>query len=314
MNPLCNRLLVNAILFSAMLFGCQPEVEKPAIENCLITKIDGLDLVPVTVNGQNAPPLITTRSTVFTYDANSRPITFSYYYDSQLNGYAQVTYNQDGTLKEGVDYNESRVKTGVRKYEYSTKEKELLVLQSSYQPNGTTITSFTSYEYNPQKMVSLSTRLNADYETFTFETFSYRYEYDTRNNLTKRYIRYLSRVWTGIPSASIFLETLLNDLKKQPEVLTTTLSGYDDKYNPYRSQATLAILFDDLPAFNNAKTITYHYRDTGTKYADLTYTFQCNRKGFPYIYTVATDYTNDYTTRTGIKDYTNTSSYEYKCK
>lgn len=310
MKPTLYKLLP-AILLMALQEGCQPVVEKPAIENCLIKKIDQIEIISTNLNGQNSPPVINSSSTSFLYDASNRPTTFSYFQLLTLTGYTKVTYKPDGTLASGIDYDSFNKLSGTKEYQYNTNKQ--LTVQSSYDTDHS-ITDFTSYEYNPQGMVSLATTLQTEGAMAT--TFSYRNEYDTKNNVIKQYQKYLSRIFTGTTTAeaTAFLNTLLADLKKEKEVLVTSLSDYDDKFNPYRSQATLAILFDNLPAFNNPKTLSNYYRDTGTKYVDITYKYEYNRKGFPYIYTIAVDYTAEYTSRTGIQDYTSTSSYEYQCK
>lgn len=287
--------------------SCEPEVETPSIENCLVSKIDGFEIFLV-ANGSTLAPKVTATSTVFTYDNNKRPVRFSYFLDSQPNGSTRVTYNNDGTLKGGTNYDKDNEVSGSVEYKYNSEKK--LIQQSLYDTEDRII-EFTNYEYNENNMRGFATTVQANYDNLLIKAFSYRYDYDGNKNVTKMHSRYLVRQFE---SSSTFFDNLLKDLKKVPEVTAYTLAGYDNKYNPYRSEPTLAILFDFFPAYNNATTITYNYTDTGKKYAELTYNYEFNRKGFPYIYTTKVDYTEEYTKATGLADYTNTSSFEYICK
>lgn len=309
MKPKIIHLFLTGSFLSGALLQCKPEVEKPAIENCLISKIDALDVNPITVNNQPAVSIDAT-STVFEYDKSNQPIKFLYYSNSLLNSYTTVTYNSDGTLDKGQNYDNNDYKTGTDEYIYDSN-KQLIEIDNY--DDTLALIGYTVYEYdNASGLPSLST--NVAYDSYYDELNGriFRYEYDSHNNLVKRFSRYWNQAWDyNDPN---FLDTFVSELKAANEVLNISLTDYDDKFNPYRAQPSLAALFDNLPAYNNARSITYYYVDSGDKYADLTYSYEYNRKGFPYIYNVAVNYTTEYTNSTGIDDYTETSSYEYLCK
>src|SRR5687768_9354652 len=111
---------ISGIIFLIMVFqACTPETEDPAIDNCLLSKIDGIEIV-FSTDGVTSKPQLTATSNVFQYDENKRPIVFKQYINSELTGYTKVTYNANGTLNKGTTYDESDKITGTQKYLYNS--------------------------------------------------------------------------------------------------------------------------------------------------------------------------------------------------
>ncbi|MBC8111374.1 MAG: hypothetical protein H7Y04_09975 [Verrucomicrobia bacterium] len=305
------RFLLLTSILTITLNACRPKVDEPDITNCLITKLDNLELNSDASRSGSNDAFIPT-STVFEYDNNDRPVRFSYFKNGKLDSYDQLTYATDGTLLGGVTFNESGNEIGTVVYSYDNNKRISLYEKFNSQDNAGEVRGFT-YSSTGSITNAISIQLSDNFNGgFSVEGFAYRYSYDEKGNITNRFSKYLTRSTTTADEA--FFIRLISDLNVQREFLNVEFSDYDDRFNPYRSEPNLAAVFDEFPSFNNARKSVWRYVDSGEKYADITYDYQYNRRGFPFLYTVQVKYTAEYIKQYEAEDFIQTSSLEYECK
>jgi hypothetical protein len=291
------RFLLFLITLASLLNACQPEATEPLITACLLTKTDALEV--------NEDGAVIPSTTTFQYNEKKKPERFSFYRLGILQSYDEVKYNAQGELSEGIGYDNNGDEIYTIEYTYEDKklssQQKLLLDNSGFE--------LFSFNYDSAGRVSFAIQVNYVVSGGSVDGRAYEYEYDSRNNCTTRYVRFRE---TTLLLDDLFgdkFKTFLNLLIAQKRVVNARLSNYDNNFNPYQADPALAVLFDTFPSVNNAGTVSFFFIDTGTKNVDFLYSYQYNRRGFPFLTTIKANYIG----RSQL-NYLQTSSFEYNCQ
>ena len=305
------KFLLFVFLTVGSFMGCKPKVDEPAISNCLLTKVETLGVNDQFIDSQQKKEFNTSSRITFEYDERNRPIKFLYYDKTGLYKFEKLIYDASGKISSGQITDNKTKKQSVVQYGYKTNKLDF----RNENDNVGFPVKYENFLYDSTGRLYKKTRINLNYTDSThnnyfFTAYIFSYLYDKSDNLIARFSKYAK---SSINTTDYYQFAL--SLTNAKEYKNISLSNYDNKFNPYHSDSIISILFDEFPSINNAKNLSYFYVNSGVKYADVIYNYQYNVKGFPFLYTSTTSYSDDYKKSYNVIDgEIFTSSIEYNCK
>lgn len=289
MKKFISLLLLSSFFFS---FSCKDKNESNAPANAL-------KKVTTTYDSE-------TSSTLVKYDSQGRVSKFEYFGEdlNSLEGYAKISYNTDGEIKDIVEYDQDGEQMFKETYNYSANQ----VTSISYLKEEDWVEEgkYTIY-YNLNGLADKFEEFYMSDEGWS-KTDSCTYSWEGDNLIQKKTFdiniyKKNQRISQKKLSKTKLFKSILNkvlDLNsramnlKVTEPYATTSFEYDNTNNPFWSLSVISVWEPvSLVVYskNNATSSTRVYSDSYTY--TLTYNYEYNSNNYPTMLTIVDDEDSD---------------------
>jgi len=236
-----------------------------------------------------------TSSTLVKYDSQGRISKFEYFGEdlNSREGYAKISYNTDGGVKDIVEYDQDGEQIFKEIYNYSANQVTSIsyVNEESWIEEG----KYTIY-YNLSGLPEKFEEFSMDYEGW-YKTDSCTYNWEGDNLIQKKsydinvYKKLNQNYSQKRSSKTKLFKSILNKViglnykgmnRKVSEPYAVTNFEYDNAINPFWSLSVISVwepVSFIVYSKNNATSSTIVYSDSYT--SSITYTYEYNSNNYP---------------------------------